>query len=1207
MTDAEPAAEATRPPLNKAQREIVDAALAADAGLFVQASVPGSGKTYASSRLCAEWLLERAADGVDCPAMGLAVMAFNRDAAANLQPEVTDWLRYLVATDATPAARSLEAADVSHLVSAFRRSETVGTVDALLARVFRDIAPELGFDDPTVEAGHAVERLHHDAFEAVRTDSSLSGALERLSDAYPSTSDGSDELDTVAAMLQTITKRARDNGWTPSEVKKRLHESRQAFYPDGPPSSLADVIDDARRFAGDDAGVSPTKTWPDDEIVAADRALHDAWEARIDDLATVYRLYIDAYDRACREQDVVSHADCAYWVRQYFGDRACARRWADDAVSDAVIERRRTRLRERWQSRIELLVIDEAQDLSIGQHDALAQLVTDDTRVVLYGDPFQSIYTWRNAQPSLFTSAITDGTYFGREWDTHVDATAETTYRQRPGLTATVNSVFGPALEDPARGAAPTLDLEYAQLSSARDATDDPCLHLPTYRSNHINPDDDTAARDAVLAKYLRGALDAGVFDDSAPAAGPDAAVASSATDCSDTDTDHQPPVHVLFRSRTRMDDVREALTDVDLTVGQPVPVFEQPLAQTIVSVLEWLGDPLTADAPAALYDAAAAAGEDDDTEHEVLRAVADYLDTVERIPPAPADATSLASDAADLFTALRPLATDTAERARSSPAALIDRVCRILAVDEDPFGIQPDSTARRRRRICDELQAVATDADGPDTSSAAVIDVLTALCDTPTDGPSLPVNPDDYDVVFETIHSFKGAESGVVALGDPGFDLLAPKNWCPKTIIARGTMLAVCPPAPTDPAVPADVEQVPVAGYDGGLFDYEPSLERTNDAGLRWVTTRSRADSQVPFVGPERFARCVADERAEHWRLGYVAATRAREHLVVPVARQSTLDPSDSCAAAFAEVFDPTGADIPDTVTRHPSAAERAISVSIDDVAARDPATALGSWTGRSPSPPQLATYNSTAQDWLPRFVEASTFFPLSEDHDQYVVDHFLGRQLDTDSGTTDTDAPLGIVGPGVLGQIAHDTFGSLIRSDPDCDRVRAGHADITNHVDWALDRARFEHGLDDTQRVRVRDYLVESALPRFIETDAFKRLCRADTVFVEEPLETRIRVDSLRVEFRGQADFVARDGDEWLIEDIKLTFGEGSDETDDRYRHQLAAYRWILERQGVDPSAQVVARITNIGERNDESELSPETDVDELIRERLRRLGPE
>ncbi|MEZ3118058.1 UvrD-helicase domain-containing protein [Halobaculum sp. MBLA0147] len=1198
MTDAEPAAGATRPPLNDAQREIVDAALAADAGLFVQASVPGSGKTYASSRLCAEFLLERAAAGIDRPAAGLAVMAFNRDAAANLQPEVTDWLRYLVATDATPAARSLEVADVSRLASAFRRSETVGTIDALLAHVFRDIALELGFDDPTVDAGHAVDRLHRDAFEVVCGDPALTDEIERLGDAYPPEDDDRDELDRVADLLETITKTARDHGWTPSEVRERLHESRRAFYPDGPPSSLADVIDDARRFAGDGAGVSPTETWSEDEIVAADRALHDAWAARIDDLVAVYRSYVAAYDRACRERDVVSHVDCAHWIRQYFGDSTCPHRWADDAVSESVVDRRRTRLRDRWQNRVDLLVVDEAQDISTGQHDALAQLVTDDTRVVLYGDPFQSIYTWRNARPSSFAGAITDGTYFDREWDTHVVRKARTTYRQRPALTDTVDSVFGPALDDPGRGDAPSLDVDYDPLSPDRDATDDPRLHLATYRPRYDNDDDHQAE---VLAQYLRGALEEGVFDDGdSDAVTDDDAVASEHGDSTGTRDDRQPPIRVLFRSESSMGAVRDALTDVGLTVGTAVPVFEQPLTQTIVSLLEWLVDPLAVGATDAIRDAAATAHSD------TLTAVADYVDDAGWGTADRAGDTALDGDAARLFTELRTLATDTAERARCAPSELVERLCRVLAVDDDPFGIQPDSTVRHRRRIRDELRAAAADADGPEVPPSSVVSVLTALCDDPDDGPSLAVDPDEYDVVFETIHSFKGAETQVVALGDPASD---PTGWSyTDSVVARGTTLAVCPPATTDASASAHVQRVPVNGYGGGLFDYESERSSRKDSGLRWVTNRSRTDSKTTFVGPERFAKCAAEERAEHWRLGYVAATRPRDHLVVPVPRQSDPDPSDSWAAAFAHAFSPKEADVQSEVTRRPAAADRLISVSIDDVAARDPLESLsGPWTGRSPSSLQLPTYDSTAQDWLPRFVDASTFFPLSEDHDQYVVDHLLGRQLDTDSGTTDTDAPLGVVGPSVLGQIAHDTFGSLIRSDPDCDRVRAGHADITNHVDWALDRARLKHGLDDTQRNRIRDYLFEAALPAFVATDAFERLCRAGTVFVEEPLETRIKVDDLRVEFRGQADFVARDGDEWLIEDIKLTFAEGSAETDDRYRHQLAAYRWILERQGVDPSARVVARITNIGERNNESELSPEIDVDERIRQRLRRLGPE
>ncbi|MFB6243042.1 MAG: PD-(D/E)XK nuclease family protein, partial [Halobaculum sp.] len=367
------------------------------------------------------------------------------------------------------------------------------------------------------------------------------------------------------------------------------------------------------------------------------------------------------------------------------------------------------------------------------------------------------------------------------------------------------------------------------------------------------------------------------------------------------------------------------------------------------------------------------------------------------------------------------------------------------------------------------------------------------------------------------------------------------------------------------------------------------------------------RTDSQTTFAGPERFARCAAEERAEHWRLGYVAATRPRDHLVVPVPRASDPDPSDSWAAAFAAVFSPGEVDLQTEVTSRPPAADRPLRVSVDDVAARDPLkSSSDAWTGRSPSSPQSSTYDPACRVWLPRFVEASTFFPLSEDHDQYVVDHLLGRQLDTDSGATDTDAPLGVVGPGVLGQIAHDTFSSLIRANPDCRRARAGRADLETHVDWALERARLEHGLDDTRRTQVRDYLLGTALPAFVKTDAFERLCRADTVFVEEPLETRLRVDGLRIEFRGQADFVARNGDSWLIEDVKLAFAEGRDETDERYRLQLAAYRWILERQGVDPTARVVGRITNVGTRDDELTLAPEADVDTLVRGRLRRLGP-
>jgi ATP-dependent helicase/nuclease subunit A len=619
-----------------------------------------------------------------------------------------------------------------------------------------------------------------------------------------------------------------------------------------------------------------------------------------------------------------------------------------------------------------------------------------------------------------------------------------------------------------------------------------------------------------------------------------------------------------------------------------------------VVPLLKWLADPLAGEASGSIRDAAAAAGGD------TLTAVADHVDDTGGIATVTNSDTALDDDARRLLAELESLANDVAERGRCSPTTLVERLCRVLAVDDDPFAIQPDSTRRRRRRIRDELRAAAVAADGPETSPSEVVAALTALCETPDNGPSLTVDSDRYDVVFGTIHSFKGSESRIVALGDPACEP-GGQSYC-QSVVARGMTLAVCPPATIDMSTTTDaVETVPVDGYSDGLFDSELDQSPTNDSGLRWVTNRSRTDSQTTFAGPERFAKCATEERAEHWRLGYVAATRPRDHLVVPIPRASDPDPSDSWAAAFMSVFSPGKAELQSTMTSRPSAADRPIRVAVDNVVLRSPFESLsGSWTGRSPFPSQPATYDSACQPWLPRFVNASTFFPLSEDHDQYIIDHLLGRQLDTDSGATDTDAPLGVVGPGVLGQIAHDTFGSLIRSNPNCRRVQAGRADLKTHVNWALERARLEHGLDDAQRGQVREYLIGTALPAFVETDAFERLCHADTVLIEEPLETRLRVDGIRVELRGQADFVARNGDDWLIEDLKLAFTEGHDETDNRYRLQLATYRWILERQGVDPTTRVIGRITNVGARDDELTLAPETDVGTLIRERFRRLGP-
>ena len=1170
--DSLPAGVEPHNELNDAQRRIVDAVLDAECGLFVQASVPGSGKTYASARLCAEYVLGRVADGADRPVAGLTAAAFNRDAAGQLLPEIADWIRWLVHDGTTPAARAIASDEVEATLGALRRAESIGTVDAVIYGVFSDIAGELGFDDPSSEDGYAIDKLHDDAFEAVTSDSDHADAVGRLEEAYPSLDDDTTDSDRLAGILRTLLEAAHNNRWTAGEVAERLHEGRGAFYPEGAPSSVADVERDLERFVGSGAAVTTDGSWEPERIVELDRELHDAWGDRIDDLVGIYRSYAETYDRLCRERGVVSHVDCAYWVGRYFDDRECAFHWADSGATRTVVAARRDRLRERWQARVNLLVVDEAQDLSTAQHDALSQLVTGDTRVALYGDPFQSIYTWRNASPTLFAGAIGDGVYFAREWADPVVATAETTYRQRPGLVDTVNGVFGPALSDPGRGVAPGVDVDYAPLAPNRADDDRARVHIATMLSRS---GDRTKAERAAepLAEYLHGGLTEGSFDDSGDL----------------------PSVRLLFRSGSTMDVIREAMENVGLTVGIARPVFDQPLARTVVALLRWLTDPLRSDHATEALAAAAA-----ETDSEPLTAVASHVASADGDVLAAAEGSAeLDDETAGLLDKLAVLAGDVADRKRCTATELARRLCTTVAVGDDPFGIQPKMTVEYRRQVRDAVITAVADLAGRETPLEEVVAGLTAMCDDPDDGPSLAVDADDYDVVFETIHSYKGAESDVVAIADP-WKTPNGRSYS-NTVVARGETLALCPPA-----VAPEAATVPIAGYEDGLFDPDLGWSETNHTGLRWIANRLRVDSDTEYAGPPQFASVAAQERAEHWRLGYVAATRARDHLVVPVEDREQYDPRHSWSHAFGAAF---GLGELDGMkhTERPVGGET-VRLSKDDVASRDPfVDHLEPWSGRAPVTDSYDEVNVDADGctWLPRFLNASTFYPLSEDLDRYVVDHLLGKQLDTETGATDTDAPLGVVGPGVLGQTAHEAIGSLIRSDPDYRATRRGSSSLDDHARWAAGRVQLDRGLTDIERARIEEYLGETILPEFVETDAFARLCAAETVYVEEPLETRTRLDGLRVEVRGQADFIARDGDEWFIEDVKLAFAEGTEETDERYRLQLATYQWILRRQGVDDAASITSSVTHLVGRDDEHRIREDEAIDDWIAKRLKRLG--
>lgn len=63
---------------------------------------------------------------------------------------------------------------------------------------------------------------------------------------------------------------------------------------------------------------------------------------------------------------------------------------------------------ERWQKKFDYVLVDEFQDTSLIQYSILKFFIKNNTRLVVVGDPDQTIYSWRGADPSLILNLEKD-------------------------------------------------------------------------------------------------------------------------------------------------------------------------------------------------------------------------------------------------------------------------------------------------------------------------------------------------------------------------------------------------------------------------------------------------------------------------------------------------------------------------------------------------------------------------------------------------------------------------------------------------------------------------------------------------------------------------------------------------------------------------------------------------------------------------------
>ncbi|TKX76339.1 DNA helicase UvrD, partial [Halorubrum sp. SD626R] len=154
-----------------------------------------------------------------------------------------------------------------------------------------------------------------------------------------------------------------------------------------------------------------------------------------------------------------------------------------------------------------------------------------------------------------------------------------------------------------------------------------------------------------------------------------------------------------------------------------------------------------------------------------------------------------------------------------------------------------------------------------------------------------------------------------------------------------------------------------------------------SRDVGLRWATEHwlDDADGGGPhLLGPDQLQSVAANERAEAWRLLYVALSRARDHLVIPLPKTlpGTAQPRDRWLDTLFETLEFSPGRTPTYAIDEPSSAGD-LTIGVNDVEGRMTRemydTTLSVTGAVPPRRDQL-------ESWVPRFLDPSTAYPLTD-----------------------------------------------------------------------------------------------------------------------------------------------------------------------------------------------------------------------------------
>ena len=827
------------------QKDIINAYFR-DGRLCVDAGA-GTGKTTTLVRVLAQTVLDTFGVNQNAnPLERVLAITFGVEASRDIKGKLREALKehFDLKGPIIDGAQPPDAALLQEFWRFFETESNIQTIDALFMSLLREIATFLRIP-PTFDIPSAIDQddLIDDVVDAIRKDSGLGSEWTKLEDHY--TVERVWNPNDVRGMVWAVHQKMREFCWSPSDIRTKLLEGLDSILHCGkaPPSSFDDVNQILLALAGPTAQIA---TQDQNQAVSYVRAEYDLNKQLVSAFAQLVEAFDTEYDKLSRQTGILTHVDIAYHVWKF--------------SSDPKNESWRSSLRNRFDH----ILVDEFQDTSYAQYNVLQIFISQDPRnkVMFIGDVKQSIYQWRSADPTIFARLITESkagvesegvgklAYFA----------LKTNFRSHPQLLYFFNGIFSQMFAQPQRGKI-DIEVSYTRLRPPEGKEFVGGTRVHVLRNNGTDMDTFAASEQQDLVAVISGILNG------------DFQVRDKKTD--KLRKARPGDIGILFRRNWYVQDYAKAFRRAGLNVAllTEASLFSEPEISLIVDLFDWLANPDSKDPLLRVLRSPLVAMSDETLRYLSSKNFLLYLALEPWPNTLPASEKRKLQELVDLRNDLR---WDREGR----KSELLERMIAFSSLDSAV--IAGEDGLQAQANLWQLVEYVRSLEEEELIGYGRFVEILKLLRDSAASGEerdygraimALPMSEDTITIM--TVFGAKGLEYPILIVAECAYHVGA-RATASQFILhrTRGLMLK---PQPPDAVQPFRV--IPSPG--------QPPLPWSawgEAAALLWVSTL-KDDPSGPLTRNSPIDSGLRAEISEFWRLLYVAATRARDHLIFSVA----------------------------------------------------------------------------------------------------------------------------------------------------------------------------------------------------------------------------------------------------------------------------------------------------------------------------------